>query len=197
MSLKKKLAMSAMTMALGLTLVGGGTFAYFSDTEVTNNTFAAGTLSLETDPSVIIEAEDLKPGDYMMREFELQNGGSLDISDIILHTEYEVIDLEGDNTEDLAEFIEIDFLKNADKASEVILSTTVAELQDMTPDAIQEGLFYPLIGEEGVLEAGDSDSLNMRITFIDNDENQNQFQGDILNLEWTFEAHQMTADEAK
>ncbi len=195
MKFKKKLATGAMTMAIGLSLVGGGTFAYFSDTEVTHNTFAAGTLSLETNPSVIIEAENLKPGDYMIRQFELQNGGTLDISKIILHTNYEVIDAEGDNTEDLAEFIEIDFLKNADKSSEVILSTTVAELQDMTPDTIEEGIFYPLIGEEGILEAGDSDTLNMRIKFIDNGEDQNQFQGDTLNMEWTFEAHQMTGED--
>lgn len=197
MGFKKKLATGAMTMALGLTLVGGGTFAYFSDTEVTQNTFAAGTLSLETNPSIIIEADNLKPGDYMIREFELQNGGTLDISEILLHTDYEVIDLEGDNTEDLAEFIKIDFLKNANKASEVILSTTVAELQNMTPDAIQEGLFYPLIGEEGVLRAGDSDTLNMRIEFIDNGQDQNQFQGDTLKLKWTFEARQMTSKEGK
>lgn len=40
-----------MTAALGLSLIGGGTFAYFSDSETTNNTFAAGTLDLAVEPT--------------------------------------------------------------------------------------------------------------------------------------------------
>ena len=47
MSLKKKLAMGAMTGALGLSLVGGGTYAAFSDTETASNTFAAGELDIK------------------------------------------------------------------------------------------------------------------------------------------------------
>ncbi|WP_222119322.1 TasA family protein, partial [Bacillus thuringiensis] len=34
MSMKKKLGMGVITAALGLSLIGGGTYAYFSDKEV-------------------------------------------------------------------------------------------------------------------------------------------------------------------
>ena len=50
MSLKKKLGLGIASAVLGISLIGGGTFAYFSDTEVSNNTFAAGTLDLAVNP---------------------------------------------------------------------------------------------------------------------------------------------------
>src|SRR5699024_11977232 len=56
-----------------------GTFAYFSDTEETNNTFAAGTLDLTAEPTEIINIDHMKPGDSFIRDFELRNEGSLDI----------------------------------------------------------------------------------------------------------------------
>lgn len=62
MSLKKKLGMGVASAALGLSLIGGGTFAYFSDKEVSNNTFAAGTLDLTLDPTTLVDIKDLKPG---------------------------------------------------------------------------------------------------------------------------------------
>lgn len=38
MTLKKKLGMGITSAVLGAALVGGGTFAFFSDKEVSNNT---------------------------------------------------------------------------------------------------------------------------------------------------------------
>ena len=58
----KKLGMGVASAALGLSLIGGGTFAYFSDKEVSNNTFAAGTLDLTLDPKTLVNIENLKPG---------------------------------------------------------------------------------------------------------------------------------------
>ena len=46
MSLKKKLAMGIATGALAVSMIGGGTYAYFNDVEVNNSTFAAGTLDI-------------------------------------------------------------------------------------------------------------------------------------------------------
>ncbi|HLR61590.1 MAG TPA: TasA family protein, partial [Lentibacillus sp.] len=43
MGIKKQMGMGIMSAALGLSLIGGGTYAYFSDSEQTQNTFAAGT----------------------------------------------------------------------------------------------------------------------------------------------------------
>ena len=195
MNIKKKLGAGIISAVLGLTLVGGGTFAYFSDTETTNNTFAAGTLDLAVNPTQIIEVDNIKPGDSMIRDFELQNNGTLDIDKVLLDTNYTVNDAAGDNTEDFGEHIQVEFLYNADKLDEVIYETTLAELKSLTPEAVNENVFYPLFGEKG-LEVDSIDDLVVKFNFIDNGEDQNQFQGDSLDLEWTFTATQ-TAGEDK
>src|SRR5690625_3129234 len=118
--MRKKLGMGIMSATLGLSLIAGGTYAYFSDSEVSNNTFAAGTLDLAIEPTEIINVENLKPGDWMVRTFELQNNGTLDIEKVFLETDYTIIDANGDNTEDFGEHIQVEFLYNADKLDEVI-----------------------------------------------------------------------------
>ena len=115
MSLKKKLGAGVATAVLGLGLIGGGVFAYFSDSEVTNNTFAAGTLDLAANPTTIIDVDNLKPGDVMVREFQLENNGTLDISTVDLTTAYNVTDDKGDNVDDFGKHIKVLFLENADK----------------------------------------------------------------------------------
>lgn len=194
MSVKKQLSMGLVSAALGLTLIGGGTYAYFSSTETTNNTFAAGTLDLAVEPTTIIDVDNLKPGDSMIRDFELQNNGTLDIEKVTLETNYTVIDVKGDNTEDFGAHIEVEFLYNADNLDEVIYKTTLDELKEMSPEAINEHIFYPSLGEKG-LSVGSSNDLVVKFNFIDNDEDQNQFQGDSLMLEWTFVAEQTAGEE--
>src|SRR5690625_5248717 len=108
MNIKKQLGIGIMSAALGISLIGGGTFAYFSDSETTENTFAAGTLDLSAEPTEIINVDNIKPGDSMVRTFELHNDGSLDISRVYLDTEYTVDDAEGNNTEDFGEHIEVE-----------------------------------------------------------------------------------------
>ncbi|WP_164217803.1 CalY family protein [Virgibacillus sp. YIM 98842] len=194
MKLKKQLGIGILSMTLGLSLVGGGTFAYFSDSETTNNTFSAGTIDLTAEPAAILEVDNLAPGDSMIRDFELQNTGSLDIEKVYLETDYHVIDAEGDNTEDFGEHIEVEFLYNVNNLDEVIYETTLGELREMTPEAINEHIFYPAIGEKG-LPAGDQHDLVVKLNFVDNGEDQNQFQGDSLELEWVFVAEQGAGEE--
>ncbi len=204
MSIKKKLGMGIASAALGLSLIGGGTFAYFSDTEVTNNTFAAGTLDLAVNPSVVIDVANIKPGDTMVREFMLENNGTLDISSIDLATVYNVEDANGNNTDDFGKHIKVLFLENADKTgdgwsiddyNDVISETTLYDLQNMTPDAVENvqhwiTWFFELNGEDSGLAAGTSDAMYVGFQFVENDADQNEFQGDKLELEWTFTAHQ-------
>lgn len=189
MGFKKRLGMGIMSGMLGLSLIGGATYAYFSDTETTTNTFAAGTLDLSVNPTVIIDVDNLQPGDSMPRTFELINNGSLDIKDVTLKTDYTVIDAKGNNTEDFAKHIQVEFLYNLDKLNEVVYETTLADLKNMTPDAIAQNIFIPIIGEKG-LAVGSLDDLVVKFNFVDNNSNQNQFQGDSLNLKWTFIANQ-------
>ncbi|HLR16052.1 MAG TPA: TasA family protein [Bacillota bacterium] len=190
MSIKKKIGMGIGTAILGLSLIGGGTFAYFSDTAVSENTFAAGTLDLAVNPEVIIDVDNLKPGDYMPRTFKLENNGSLDISKVLLETDYTV---EG-ASDDFGKHIMVNFLINKDKSGLIIPKTVVAsktlhELKTMSPDAV-EGLWFTIFGEDSGLKAGDTDDLIVEFEFVDNNKDQNEFQGAKLNLEWTFNAYQ-------
>ncbi|MCP3741860.1 TasA family protein [Rossellomorea sp. BNER] len=196
MSLKKKLGMGVLTASLGLSLVGGGTFAYFSDTEVTNNTFAAGTLDLSVDPTTIIDVSNLKPGDTMVREFQLTNNGTLDIKNVNLLTNYQVGDTEGDNAgEDFGKHIKVNFMWNWDKESEPIFETTLYELKNMDPDVVKKDIWDPLWAQKGGIATGETNELWVEFEFVDNEQDQNVFQGDNLELEWTFNATQTDGEE--
>ena len=133
MSLKKKLAMSIATGALAVSMIGGGTYAYFSDVATSTNKFAAGTLDLAVNPATIINVDNLKPGDWMNRTFKLENNGSLDISEVLLTTAYT------ESVEGFGDQIVVDFLKNDDKAdSKVIASKTLSELSTLSQDAVDK-----------------------------------------------------------
>lgn len=192
MSLKKKLGLGLGSAALGLALVGGGTFAFFSDSVETNAKFAAGTLDLNAAPTTIVDVDNIKPGDSMFRTFNLANNGSLDIAKILLKTDYTVTDANGNNDgEDLAKYIRVNFLWNADKTDGVIWYTTLDQLKTMTPDAIEGNLWSGWWSERGGnLAAGTSDQLYVQYEFVDNGADQNKFQGDSLELKWTFEGKQ-------
>jgi spore coat-associated protein N len=188
MSLKKKLGLGVASAALGLSLIGGGTYAYFSDTAVATAKFAAGTLDLSADPTTIIDVANIKPGDTMLRSFELVNGGSLDIASIDLVTDYTVTDANGNNNEDFGKHIRVNFLMNADKADPfVIWSTSLYDLKNMTPDVIAGQFWSEWFAERGGnLAAGTSDTLYVQYEFVENNADQNRFQGDSLQLTWTF-----------
>ena len=86
--MKKKLGLGVASAALGLSLIGGGTFAYFNDTATVNNQFAAGTLDLDVvkggDGEINFDLRNMKPGDTAKRYFILENSGSLSIKDVML-----------------------------------------------------------------------------------------------------------------
>jgi spore coat-associated protein N len=89
MSIKKKLGMGVASAALGLSLVGGGTWAAFNDTAKINNQFAAGELDLavvanETSQPINIDLTRMKPGDSVERVFKLQNAGTIAIKEVLL-----------------------------------------------------------------------------------------------------------------
>lgn len=191
MGIKKALSLGVVTAALGLALIGGGTFAYFSDSVETTGTFAAGTLDLNAEPTTVINLDNIKPGDFGIRTFKLLNNGTLDIEKVLLHTTYSVINKAGApaNTDDFGKHIKVSFLTNLDKQEDVIYETTLYDLQSLAPDAV-ENKWQEWFEERGGLKAGTSDNLIVRFEFVDNNEDQNQFQGDSLQLKWTFEARQ-------
>ncbi|WNS41861.1 TasA family protein [Paenibacillus sp. MMS20-IR301] len=197
MGIKKTLGLGVASAALGLSLIGGGTFAYFSDTAQSTATFAAGTLDLTSDPSVIVDISNLKPGDTVTKNFKLKNSGTLDIGSIKLKTTSEVTDTLGDNNGvDLNKFIKVKFLVNKDKATltspTVVYETTLADLKNITPDLVDNtGTFIEqLFTEADGIKAGTEDSFTVQFEFVDSGEAQNYFQKDKIKLIWDFEAKQ-------
>lgn len=191
MSLKKKLGMGIATAVLGIGLIGGGTFAYFSDTAEAEANFAAGTLDLSVNPSTIIDVDNLKPGDWMNRTFKLENNGSLDISKVLLSTDY-------DNDE-FAKHIRVNFLRNLDKSgivipTDIVYSTTLDKLKGEAPDAVKK-YFLAILGEKSGLKAGTNDKFNVQFEFVDDGEDQNYLQNESIRLEWTFDAQQTAGEK--
>lgn len=66
----------------------------------------------------------------------------------------------------------------------------------MKPDAVSNAVFIPWLEEVGGLKAGDDDKLYVQFEFVDNGLDQNQFQGDSLELKWTFDGKQ-TAGQSR
>ncbi|WP_237648665.1 MULTISPECIES: TasA family protein [Sediminibacillus] len=208
----KKISTAIMSAVLGIALVGGGTFAYFSDTTTTASTFSSGTLELSANPSTIVELDNLKPGDWTEKSFFLTNEGTLDIKKVLLHTDYTVTDKDGNPvSEELAtqyaQALRVDFLKNTGDGNVfaypvIVSSTSLFELKDMvlenaaTEHELLDGNFMGLI--DGI-EAGNGenaeDSLYVKFRFKDSGEPQNELQGLQLDLEWTFEAMQEDGEE--
>ncbi|MCM3734815.1 CalY family protein [Bacillus cytotoxicus] len=194
MTLKKKLGMGVASAVLGAALIGGGTFAFFSDKEVSNNTFAAGTLDLVANPTTIVNVDNLKPGDTVKRDFKLENKGSLDIKKVLLQTEYSVVDAKGDNKDDFGKHIKVIFLRNVDKHETVVKETTLDKLKNDTVTAVDNDLIAWFWDEKGI-SAGKSDVFTVKFEFVDNGKDQNEFQGDKLQLKWTFNAQQTAGEE--
>ncbi|WP_276207861.1 TasA family protein [Virgibacillus sp. YIM 98842] len=64
------------------------------------STFAEDIPDLKAEPTEIINVDNMKPDDTMIRTFELQNNGTRDMHQVYLDTEYTVDDAEEDITED-------------------------------------------------------------------------------------------------
>ncbi|MCG3420774.1 CalY family protein [Oceanobacillus jordanicus] len=195
MKLKKQLSLALASSVLGVALISGGTYAYFSDQEVSSNSFAAGTLDLSMNETALIELENLKPGDTMMREFNLANDGSLKIENVFLETAYSVNDIENNNAEDYGKHIKVNFLWNWDQESEPVFETTLYDLQQMDPDVVKRDIWDPLWEQKGGLDSEESHDFWVEFEFVDNDADQNMYQGDALSLEWTFNATQGDGEE--
>ncbi|SHF89672.1 TasA family protein [Ornithinibacillus halophilus] len=186
MSVKKKLGMGIAAAALGISLVGGGTFAYFSDTAEQTNHFTSGTIDLAVNPTVQVPMNNLKPGDWMPRSFELQNNGSLDIKYVDLSTEYTVRNGQGqvvndDLANEYAKQLYVQFLNNTsgDDDYEVLFEVSLYDLKNLSPEDLatkidiervmtQPGLVWiPIIGWVGPPQY---DDIPTEVTGIDVDD---------------------------
>ncbi|HEF1857263.1 TasA family protein [Bacillus thuringiensis] len=196
MSLKRKLGFGIASATLGLSLIGGGTYAYFSDQVVTNNTFATGTLDLAMHPTTSLNLDNLKPGDKVLKKFNVKNSGTLDIKDILMKVDYTVNDLKKNNSaEDFGKHIKVQFLWDWDPEKSPVYETTLAELKTQHPGVVSHKVFISKWAETGGLKAGKMDWFWMKFIFEDNGKDQNMFQGDSIALKMDFQANQTEGRE--
>jgi predicted ribosomally synthesized peptide with SipW-like signal peptide len=89
-NVKKTMAMAMVTVALGATLIAGGSFAIFTSTaENTNNSFATGTLKInlnkEGSSDKFFNITNMAPGDSSIQKVKVTNSGTLDLRyDLVL-----------------------------------------------------------------------------------------------------------------
>lgn len=190
MGIKKTLGLGVASAALGLSLIGGGTFAYFSSTATSTATFAAGTLKLGSSFNTPVALTNLKPGDYTVRTFTLSNDGTLDIKLLTLATSYTVTDAQGDNAgQDLGDHFKIKLLDSSytsgPLAGHVLSEISLKDLKNTSSyDLVASGAL------PGGIAAAQSKTFKIAFEFVDNTLDQNIFQGDGLALNWTFNATQ-------
>ncbi|MEH7238464.1 TasA family protein [Bacillus sp. JJ1562] len=189
MSIKKKIGLSTAAAVLGLSLIGGGTFAYFSDTEVTNNTFAAGTLDIglkgvDDKVEVDLSIDNMKPGDWKVHQIRIYNEGSLDVNDVKLNVDYEISDVDGNNNgEDYADHILVHIMKQGSR--EVVADwVPLSQIEDL----VVANNLKPKSGKAN--QTDNRQTLRVDFKFNDNGQDQNIFQGDSIDFKFSFEASQ-------
>ncbi|QDZ77012.1 TasA family protein [Bacillus cereus] len=196
MSFKKKLGVGVVSAALGLSFIGGGTYAYFSDQVVTNNTFTAGTLDLAMQPTTSLDLNQLKPEDKILKKFNLKNSGTLAIQDVVMKIDYTVNDvLKNNQADDFGKHIKVQFLWDWDPAKSPVYETTLAELKEQGSEVVSKKVFASKWTESRGLQPGKMDWFWMKFIFEDNGNDQNMFQGDSIALKMEFQANQTEGRE--
>lgn len=213
MSIKTKLGMGMGAAVLGLALIGGGSYAYFSDTATQASTFSSGTLDLNVDPTVLVDIKDIAPGDYTQKTFKLMNNGTVDIKNVNLKTDYTITKNDGSPVDQAiqdkyAKAIEVEFLTNKGdngRDHQVITTKSLHYLSTITPENLAkelEQIWYKdwqgKIVEGWVItdgiKAGNGkkaiDDFSVKFKFKDSGSDQNDLQDLKLALTWTFEGVQ-------
>lgn len=208
MSIRKKMSMGILAGALGVSLIGGGTWAAFNDVETTSNTFAAGTLDLVVGEATTLDFKisNMKPGDYFTKQLVLKNNGSLDIDQIFMHATKESgwkdkdeLGLGIPNTED--DFLSQFSIEVTENGTEVYNGTLAALVAG---DRITELTGSVDTDDVAGLPAGGSDKVyDVKVTFVEDStliagtrlHEQNKYQGEQSNLKFVFEGTQMPGED--
>ncbi|SDR10535.1 TasA family protein [Virgibacillus salinus] len=203
MNIKKKMGTVILAGALGLSLVGSGTFAAFNDVEKIDNTFTAGTLDLVLtgQEKTSFEFSNLEPGESFTKTITLKNNGSLAIKEILMSSmaiEGSWIDKTNQKLPDNGMNTVDDFLEQFN----VIVNQGETEVFNGTLADLNSGKV--IMGSEGgALESGANMSIDIEISFVNNVKKypnslfmeQNKFQGESINLDLIFEATQMSGED--
>ncbi|KPH76684.1 MULTISPECIES: TasA family protein [Bacillaceae] len=181
MSFKKNILMGMATGLVGMALLSGGTVAYFNDSEDTKNEIISGTLDLgvtNVSDGVLFEFKNKQPGDVFHYKFDLSNNGTLDIGKVTLISNHTV-----DGKKDFGSQIEVVSLKV--NGEEKITSNKKVTLDDL------KGVENAIVLLNNFPKESQNVEVFVEFKFIQTEQSQNDYQGNTMNLDWTFEAMQV------
>ncbi|WNF23645.1 TasA family protein [Mesobacillus jeotgali] len=217
MSIKKKAAMSMASVAMGAMAVMGGTFAYFSDTTASANSFTNGTINIAPNSTYLekFNIVNFKPGDKLSAVVDnqepammLNNQGSLPF-DIFL--KMEAPSTTYDAMKDVIVFEKL-YLGNetdGDLLAEYFPGESEVTLREVlavfgTGNAVVNGNTISNVGKYiGYLDANDNDGttteqtikgLKYVIKFKDTGVEQNDLQGKSTGINFSFTALQYNGE---
>lgn len=189
MSVKKHIAMAMTTGLIGMALISGGTVAYFSDELESKAEIQSGTLELgfvDINENILFKIEDIQPGEDFESRFTLRNNGSLNIGEIVLFSKHTILDKNGNE-------------KDNGFGSQILLKELIVDGKEiikgkdsaMTLNELRKLKNGLLIKEEDIaFPNGDTMDVKVKFQFKKTAKDQNDFQGNKLELDWTFRAMQ-------
>jgi spore coat-associated protein N len=204
MGIKKQLGLGLASAALGLSLIGGGTFAYFNDTATLHNSFESGTLVLDLEQAwnfpINFDLENIKPGDSWERQFVLANNGSLDFGDTFMS----VTNKGADNA--LLDNLTVKYFVDATApvvdpgapdAGYILLNSQDITLREAINGQFAGKIKAPYITADGKLNltplgqaAGADNRYRMIISLPETGVPQNELQGLSVDVDFNFDARQ-------
>jgi spore coat-associated protein N len=205
MGIKKKLGLGLASAAMGLSLIGGGTFAYFNDTATLHNSFESGTLVLDIEQvhnfPINFDLENIKPGQSWERQFTLANNGSLDFGNTFMT----VTNAGQDNAllDTLKVFYFVDstapvFDPTAPDAGYLLINSQDITLREAMNGQWAGKIKAPYITTDGKLNltplgqtAGTDNKYRMMIKFPETGAPQNTLQGLSVDVNFNFDARQV------
>lgn len=216
MGVKKKLGLGLASAALGLSLVGGGTFAYFSDEATIHNGFAAGTLNLEvgkypgTQWPVNFDLSNLRPGDTVERTFDLKNTGSLAIEDTYL--DFAKVSVSnplntGATDDDFLSALQVTYfyetvVSGVYQPESLLLNSKVITLKDAIDGNFNGKIKSDYLTTDGKLnltpdgiDAGSNGRYRIMISFPETNVAQNKLQGMVAKVDFKLDARQVMGNK--
>ncbi|EKN69494.1 hypothetical protein BABA_08706 [Neobacillus bataviensis LMG 21833] len=214
MGIKKKLGLGMASAALGLSLIGGGTFAYFSDQATIHNGFAAGTLDLElgnypeTNWPLNFDLQNIRPGDTFERQFVLKNSGSLAIEDTYMS--FSKVSVEntlktGATDGDFLSALKVSYFVDAGPGQSgdgyLLLNSQDITLKEAIAGDFKDKINPLYLKKDGTLNltpnginSGESHRFRVMISFPDTKEPQNKLQGMQAKVNFNLDARQVMGD---
>lgn len=206
--MNRRIAISAMSILASLAMLGGATFAFFSDSATSSgNIFSAGTLDLHLDDndepfsdsvSLSLNATNLAPGGSFTDFISLHNGGTIPAAEVEFGAD-QTSNSNGGDGSDLADVLDLTVMTGPDR-----VCTGGADHTPAIAGAIGNGSLpltltelvstdYDALPGLAADNPGTTDEYFLCLTATMQSGAGNQYQGDSKTVNFVFTANQNTS----